>query len=192
MIVRLVRQMNYALGITSIVVSHDVQELSILADMSYLMAGILTPAQWKGLYTGKVAWTSPKVVAQLTKWASLPKQGCTNKDVLTKTNILGAFTKGQAAMISDGSWDAATYQKAMGKKVAPFALPFTNSGKNVVQYDPPIPGTANSARPAAAITDPAVSGRRLPTLATRPPDHRERTNIRTGNGRRAPPAAVAE
>ncbi len=39
MIVRLVRQMNYALGITSIVVSHDVEELSILADMSYIIAG---------------------------------------------------------------------------------------------------------------------------------------------------------
>src|SRR5215468_2136930 len=35
MIVRLVRQMNYALGITSLVVSHDVEELSILADTSY-------------------------------------------------------------------------------------------------------------------------------------------------------------
>ena len=39
MIVRLVRQMNSALGITSIVVSHDVEELSILADTSYLIAG---------------------------------------------------------------------------------------------------------------------------------------------------------
>lgn len=39
MIVRLVRQMNYALGITSVVVSHDVEELSILADTSYLLAG---------------------------------------------------------------------------------------------------------------------------------------------------------
>ncbi|HEU4655842.1 MAG TPA: ATP-binding cassette domain-containing protein [Steroidobacteraceae bacterium] len=39
MIVRLVRQMNYALGISSIVVSHDVEELSILADMSYIIAG---------------------------------------------------------------------------------------------------------------------------------------------------------
>jgi phospholipid/cholesterol/gamma-HCH transport system ATP-binding protein len=39
MIVRLVRQMNYALGITSIVVSHDVDELSILADASYIIAG---------------------------------------------------------------------------------------------------------------------------------------------------------
>jgi phospholipid/cholesterol/gamma-HCH transport system ATP-binding protein len=39
MIVRLVRQMNYALGITSIVVSHDVEELSILVDASYIIAG---------------------------------------------------------------------------------------------------------------------------------------------------------
>src|SRR3954469_8683453 len=39
MIVRLVRQMNSALGLTSIVVSHDVEELSILADMSYLISG---------------------------------------------------------------------------------------------------------------------------------------------------------
>jgi phospholipid/cholesterol/gamma-HCH transport system ATP-binding protein len=39
MIVRLVRQMNYALGITSIVVSHDVEELSVLADTSYIIAG---------------------------------------------------------------------------------------------------------------------------------------------------------
>jgi phospholipid/cholesterol/gamma-HCH transport system ATP-binding protein len=39
MIVRLVRQMNYALGITSIVVSHDVEELAHLADMSFILAG---------------------------------------------------------------------------------------------------------------------------------------------------------
>lgn len=39
MIVRLVRQMNNALGITSIVVSHDVEELAELADMSFILAG---------------------------------------------------------------------------------------------------------------------------------------------------------
>jgi phospholipid/cholesterol/gamma-HCH transport system ATP-binding protein len=39
MIVRLVRQMNFALGITSIVVSHDVEELAHLADTSYIIAG---------------------------------------------------------------------------------------------------------------------------------------------------------
>src|SRR5688572_6527324 len=39
MIVRLVRQMNYALGITSLVVSHDVEQLAMLADMSYILSG---------------------------------------------------------------------------------------------------------------------------------------------------------
>jgi phospholipid/cholesterol/gamma-HCH transport system ATP-binding protein len=39
MIVRLVRQMNNALGITSLVVSHDVEELAALADMSFILAG---------------------------------------------------------------------------------------------------------------------------------------------------------
>ena len=37
-IVRLVRRMNDALGITSIIVSHDVQEISTVADCSYLIS----------------------------------------------------------------------------------------------------------------------------------------------------------
>jgi raffinose/stachyose/melibiose transport system substrate-binding protein len=104
-------------------------------DMSYLMAGTLAPGEWKGLYTGRIPWTSPKIAAQMTKWISLRKKGCTNTDVLTKTNILGAFMKGQAAMISDGNWDAATFQKGMGSKVAPFVLPFSDSPQHgVIQY----------------------------------------------------------
>ncbi|CAN5318552.1 ATP-binding cassette domain-containing protein [soil metagenome] len=38
-IVRLVRRMNDALGISSIVVSHDVDEISAVADRSYLISG---------------------------------------------------------------------------------------------------------------------------------------------------------
>jgi phospholipid/cholesterol/gamma-HCH transport system ATP-binding protein len=38
-ILRLIRQMNKVLGITSIVVSHDVQELATIADQSYLLSG---------------------------------------------------------------------------------------------------------------------------------------------------------
>lgn len=38
-IVRLVRRMNDALGISSIIVSHDVQEISTVADCSYLISG---------------------------------------------------------------------------------------------------------------------------------------------------------
>jgi phospholipid/cholesterol/gamma-HCH transport system ATP-binding protein len=39
MILRLIKHMNQALGITSIVVSHDVQELATIADQSYLLSG---------------------------------------------------------------------------------------------------------------------------------------------------------
>jgi phospholipid/cholesterol/gamma-HCH transport system ATP-binding protein len=38
-ILRLIKQMNEALGITSVVVSHDVQELATIADDSYLLSG---------------------------------------------------------------------------------------------------------------------------------------------------------
>ncbi len=38
-ILRLIKQMNVALGLTSIVVSHDVHELATIADDSYLLSG---------------------------------------------------------------------------------------------------------------------------------------------------------
>jgi phospholipid/cholesterol/gamma-HCH transport system ATP-binding protein len=38
-ILRLIRQMNDALGLTSLVVSHDVDEIALLADMSFILAG---------------------------------------------------------------------------------------------------------------------------------------------------------
>jgi phospholipid/cholesterol/gamma-HCH transport system ATP-binding protein len=44
-IVRLIRRLNDALGITSIVVSHDVQEVGSIADYSYLLAGGRAVAQ---------------------------------------------------------------------------------------------------------------------------------------------------
>ena len=38
-VLRLIRETNDALGLTSIVVSHDVQEIGLLADTAYLMSG---------------------------------------------------------------------------------------------------------------------------------------------------------
>jgi raffinose/stachyose/melibiose transport system substrate-binding protein len=127
------------IGVAPIVYGADPQAIGPspypFYDLSYIMAGLYTPDQWKGLYTGQIPWTSPNVVAQVSNWASLPKHGCTNSDVLTKTNILGAFMKGQAAMIVDGNWDTATLQKALGSKVAPFLPPFTSKPQNaVIQY----------------------------------------------------------
>ena len=128
-----------AKGITPMIYGADTQALGAqfypFYDFSYQMIGILSPAEWRGLYMGKLPWTSPKIVAQMNKWVSLPKSGCTNKDVLTKTNILGAFVKGQAAMIVDGNWDTATLQKGLGKNVAPFVPPYANGKQHgVVQY----------------------------------------------------------
>jgi ABC-type glycerol-3-phosphate transport system substrate-binding protein len=127
------------IGVAPIVYGADPQAIGPspypFYDLSYLMAGLYTPDQWKGLYTGKIPWTSPNIVAQVSNWVSLPKHGCTNSDVLTKTNILGAFMKGQAAMIIDGNWDTATLQKALGSKVAPFLPPFTSKPQRaVIQY----------------------------------------------------------
>jgi raffinose/stachyose/melibiose transport system substrate-binding protein len=128
-----------AKGITPMVYGADPQAIQSSPypwyDMSYLVAPVLSPDGLKGLYTGKTPWTSPAIVSQVSKWAELPKKGCTNNDVLTKTNILGAFEKGQAAMIVDGNWDAAALQKAMGNSVAPMVPPFSDKPQNgVVQY----------------------------------------------------------
>jgi ABC-type glycerol-3-phosphate transport system substrate-binding protein len=128
-----------AKGITPIVYGADPQAIGPnpypFYDLSYIAAGIFTPAQLKGLYTGQTPWTSPALVQQVTNWATMPKKGCTNSDVLTKTNILGAFMKGQAAMIIDGNWDTATLRSAMGANVAPILPPFTSKPqRGVVQY----------------------------------------------------------
>jgi phospholipid/cholesterol/gamma-HCH transport system ATP-binding protein len=38
-VVRLIRRMNDALGLTSVVVTHDVDEVSSIADCTYLLSG---------------------------------------------------------------------------------------------------------------------------------------------------------
>ena len=128
-----------AKGITPMIYGADTQALGAqfypFYDFSYQMIGAFSPEQWRNLYTGKTPWDSPTIVSQMSKWVSLPKSGCTNKDVLTKTNILGAFVKGQAAMIVDGNWDTATLQKGLGKNVAPFVPPYADGKQHgVVQY----------------------------------------------------------
>src|ERR1700684_3437881 len=67
----------------------------------------------------------------------------------------------------------------------------TTAGKNVLQYEPPIPGLRKSANPAAATNDPIVSGSFAPYRTTSPPDQRERTKINKIIGTRAAPASVA-
>ena len=103
-------------------------------DMSYLMIGAHPLADWKSLYDGQISWTSADNTSQLTNWAKLHST-CTNQDVLTKTDNLGDFEKGRAAMIIDGTWDTQKFTDAMGSNVAAFVPPFSNSPmQGVVQF----------------------------------------------------------
>jgi len=104
-------------------------------DASYLMIGQYSVAQWKGLYDGSIPWTSPAVESQFSKWSQLQTNGCTNSNILTTTNNLQQFTSGKAAMIVDGTWDTQKFTDAMGKNVAAFVPPFSNSPiHGVVEY----------------------------------------------------------
>jgi ABC-type glycerol-3-phosphate transport system substrate-binding protein len=104
-------------------------------DMSYMMIGTYPVSEWQKLYSGQIPWTSPTVSAQLSTWAKLKSAGCTNNDVLTKTNNLGDFESGKAAMMIDGTWDTQKFTSALGNKVAAFVPPFSNNPiKGVVDF----------------------------------------------------------
>lgn len=128
-----------ASGVTPIVYGNGGQSLGATFypwyDMSYLMSGAYPVDQWKGLYDGSIAWNSQTNVDQLTKWAALKSKGCTNEDILTKTDNLDDFTSGKAAMIIDGTWDTQKFTDAMGDNVAAFVPPFSSTPvKGVVEY----------------------------------------------------------
>ncbi|MCU1495882.1 MAG: carbohydrate transporter substrate-binding protein family [Acidimicrobiaceae bacterium] len=126
-------------GITPLVYGNGGQALGAefypWYDASYLMIGAHSVADWKGLYDGSIPWTSSQNVAQLAAWQKLKTAGCTNPDVLTKTNNIQQFENGKAAMLVDGTWDTAQYTKAMGSKVAAFVPPFSTTPiKGVVEF----------------------------------------------------------
>ncbi|HCU92104.1 MAG TPA: hypothetical protein DHU96_04955 [Actinobacteria bacterium] len=104
-------------------------------DMSYMMIGSYPVADWQKLYSGQIRWTAAANSTQLTTWAKLKSAGCTNSDVLTKTNNLGDFESGKAAMMIDGTRDTQKFTQALGSKVAAFVPPFSNTPiKGVVDY----------------------------------------------------------
>jgi ABC-type glycerol-3-phosphate transport system substrate-binding protein len=104
-------------------------------DMSYMMIGAHPVTSWQQLYSGQIPWTSAANVSQLTTWAKLKSNGCTNTDVLTKTDNLGDFESGKAAMMVDGTWDTQKFTSALGSKVAAFVPPFSDTPiKGVVDY----------------------------------------------------------
>jgi ABC-type glycerol-3-phosphate transport system substrate-binding protein len=104
-------------------------------DMSYMMIGAHPVTDWQQLYSGQIPWTSSANEAQLTQWAKLKSAGCTNSDVLTKTDNLGDFESGKAAMMVDGTWDTQKFTSALGSNVAAFIPPFSTTPiKGVVDF----------------------------------------------------------
>ena len=104
-------------------------------DMSYMMIGAHPVTSWQQLYSGQIPWTSAANEAQLTEWAKLKSAGCTNSDVLTKTDNLGDFESGKAAMMVDGTWDTQKFTSALGSKVGAFVPPFSDAPiKGVVDF----------------------------------------------------------
>jgi ABC-type glycerol-3-phosphate transport system substrate-binding protein len=103
-------------------------------DVSYLMM-YMAPADWKGLYTGDIPWTDPKVQAQFDKWGELFSKGCTNSDVLTNQDSIAQFEAGEAAMTMEGTWQIAEFQEKMGDDVQVFVPPFSDQPINgIVEY----------------------------------------------------------
>ena len=104
-------------------------------DLSYMMAGVLSPTQWEGLYNGSTQWTSSTVQSQLDKWHQLYVDGYVNKDALSATNVMNAFLKGQAAMIVKVNNDAGPFYSALGSNVGVFVPPYSDTPmKGVVEF----------------------------------------------------------
>jgi ABC-type glycerol-3-phosphate transport system substrate-binding protein len=129
----------HAAGVLPMLYGSDSQALSSefypFYDFSYLMAGAFPVDAWPGFASGKIAWTDPKVEAQVQKWADLHTKGCTNADVLTATDILTKFGNGAAAMIIDGNWNLQQLYDKMGDNLGMFPLPFSDTPiKGIVQF----------------------------------------------------------
>jgi len=125
-------------GYTPIVYGNGGQSLGALYypwyDGSYLAIG-QNGGDGKSLYNGSNTWDSAENVATFSKYAALKSKGCTNSDILTKTNNVEDFIGEKAAMIIDGTWDTKKFTDALGDKVSAFVPPFSdNPIKGVVEF----------------------------------------------------------
>ena len=126
-------------GYTPIVYGNGGQSLGALYypwyDASYIAIGQSSVSGLRDLYSGKNRWNSKANIDSYTKYAALKSKGCTNSDVLTKTNNLDDFLSGKAAMIIDGTWDTKKFTDKMGTNVAAFVPPFSDKPiKGVVEF----------------------------------------------------------
>ena len=80
-----------------------------------------------------------------------------------------------------------------GASVSDMPKPVTIMGpRKVVQYGPPMPGTAKLASPSAVITGPPTRSGRVPIRSPSAPTRRDSTPTRSAKGRNAAPVAMLE
>ena len=126
-------------GYTPLVYGNGGQSLGALYypwyDASYIAIGQSSVSGLRDLYSGKNQWDSKANLDSYGKYAALKSKGCTNTDVLTKTNNVEDFIGGKAAMIIDGTWDTQKFTDAMKTNVAAFVPPFSDKPiKGVVEF----------------------------------------------------------
>lgn len=123
-----------ATGVTPIVYGNDGNggEFWPLAEWSYLLAGAAPVSSWNGFLTGTQAYNSPAMIAQVTAWAQLYKDGCANANALTDANNQSEFEHGKAAMIIEGSWDTPIFSPYLGSNLGVFEPPYSTTGKKML------------------------------------------------------------
>jgi len=152
-------------GFTPLVYGNGGQSLGALYypwyDASYIAIGQSSVSGLRDLYSGKNKWNSKANIDSYNKYAALNSKGCTNTDVLTKTDNVEDFIGGKAAMIIDGTWDTQKFTDAMADNVAAFVPPFS---------DKPIKGVVEFAGQGLAMTkyskNQAASGKFLEFMTT--------------------------
>jgi len=93
-------------------------------EMFFTVADQIDPKLSDELYTGKVAWNSPKMIEALTAYQNLFSSGTLDKGTLSlkEADADNAFNSGKAAFLVEGSWDSSVlssgYRQANGITVA--------------------------------------------------------------------------
>jgi raffinose/stachyose/melibiose transport system substrate-binding protein len=93
-------------------------------EVFFTVADQIDPKLSDELYTGKVAWNSPKMVQALTTYQKLFSSGTLSTGTLSlkEADADDAFNSGKAAFLLEGSWDSSVlssaYRKANGIDVA--------------------------------------------------------------------------
>ena len=96
-------------------------------DWSYL-ATALPPGDWGKMLSGEMPYNNPAMVAQLTKWNQLFKDGYFNADAYNAPTALQDFIAGKAGMyLGGGSWQASQLVKAMGDDVGIIVPPYSDT-----------------------------------------------------------------